>query len=464
MNAHESKSRPQQTLPIGPGVHRFDAAGLLTPTANRPDGLLAFAPASLILEIQPEGSRVLAVGTNADVDHHAAARSLPASHRHELGRVLLMPGLVNAHTHLDLTHIGPLPASEHGFAGFVDAVRQRRAVEPGDIAASVARGVQLSIAGGVAVVGDIGGAVRGGASIEPLRALAASRLRGVSYIEFFALGRTEPAALARLDAALALVQGVETARVRAGLQPHAPYSVSPAAYRVALAHRDRPLVSHVAESPEERRFIAEAQGPQRELLEKLGIWSDDLLAEYAKGRTPVEHIAPAFRGDLLSGSMAGTPPAPRLLVHLNQLSDRDVQTIAELDVHVAYCPRASEYFRAAEHFGPHRYRELQALGVHVCLGTDSILNVAAADADRLTPFDDAALLLTRDAVPPRDLLRMMTVYGARAIGVDPRLATLETDATPAGLAVVAADGTDPESMLHEALQHRRVPRLVAGPF
>ncbi|MBY0112173.1 MAG: amidohydrolase family protein [Phycisphaerales bacterium] len=462
MKADEPKSRPQQSLPIR--IHRFDAAGLWTPTTGQPEHFLAFAPASIVLQIGPGGSRVLAVGGTADVDRHPAVSNLPPANRHDLGRSLLMPALVNAHTHLDLTHIGPLPPSERGFAGFVDTVRQQRAVEPADIAASVAKGVELSLAGGVVIVGDIGGAVRGGASIEPLRALAASPLRGVSYIEFFALGRTEPAALARLEAALALVQSVETPRVRAGLQPHAPYSVSPAAYRAALSRRDRPLASHVAESPEERRFIAEAQGPQRELLEMLGIWSDDLLAEYGKGRSPVEQVAPAFRGDLLSASMAATPSAPRLLVHLNQLNDQDVQTIAELDVHVAYCPRASEYFRAHEHFGPHRYRELQALGVNVCLGTDSILNVDPSQAARLTPFDDAARLHARDGVAASLLLGMMTVGGARALGVDPRLASLEPDATPAGLVAVPAEAAEPEAMLIAAFRRGLVPRLVGGPF
>lgn len=462
MNAAEPKSRSQQTLPIG--VHRFDAAGLLTPTTRGPERFLAFAPASILIELSTTGSRVLAVGGPAQVDHHPAAATLPASRRHDLGRSLLLPALVNAHTHLDLTHIGPLPPSDRGFAGFVDTVRQRRAVEPADIAASVARGVQLSLAGGVAIVGDIGGAVRGGASIEPLRALAASAIRGVSFIEFFALGRTEPAALARLEAALALVQGVETPRVRAGIQPHAPYSVSPQGYRTALSRRDRSLASHVAESPEERRFIAEAQGPQRDLLESLGIWSDDLLAEYGKGRTPVEHIAPAFRGDLLSSSMALAPSSPRLLVHLNQLSDQDLQTIAELDVHVAYCPRASEYFRAQEHFGPHRYRELQALGVNVCFGTDSILNVDPSHADRLTPFDDAARLHARDGIAAAELLRMMTIAGARAIGIDANAASLEPDAAPAGLITVPAEASEPEAMLAAALRSGHLPRLVAGPF
>lgn len=459
MNAAESKSRSQQTLPIG--VHRFDAAGLLTPTTRGPERFLACAPASVLLERSADGSRVLAVGGTDEVDHHPAAT---AAQRHDLGRSLLLPALVNAHTHLDLTHIGPLPPSDRGFAGFVDTVRQRRAVEPADIAASVAKGIELSLAGGVAIVGDIGGAVRGGASIEPLRTLAASSLLGVSYIEFFALGRTEPAALARLDAALALVHGIETRRVRAGLQPHAPYSVSPAAYRAALSHRERALASHIAESPEERRFIADAKGPQRDLLESLGIWSDDLLAEYGKGRTPVEHVAPAFRADLLSGSMAMAPSRPRLLVHLNQLSDQDLQTIAELDVHVAYCPRASEYFRAQEHFGPHRYRELQSLGVNVCIGTDSILNVDPGHADRLTPFDDAARIHVRDGVAPSELLRMMTIGGAVAIGFDAALATLEPQATPVGLVAVAAEAAEPEAMLAAAFRRGLAPRLVAGPF
>lgn len=410
--------------PVPSGIYRIDASGAF----DAASAALAVAPASILLEVKAGRIRVLAAGSPDQVDLHPAKPTVVTM----LQNCILTPAFVNAHAHLDLTHIGPQPRS--GFAAFVDLVRDRRLTETSAIRESVGLGARLSIAGGVGAVGDIGGAVRGGASIEPLLALRESGLAGVSFLEFFAMGDSTPRALARVEEVARFALGLASTRVRFGLQPHAPYSVGPTGYRHALASAAKanlPIATHLAESIEEREFIGRATGPQRRLLEALGLWNDSLLAEYGRGKSPVAHLADTLR----------ERTTPILLVHLNDLGDADIELLAELHsrvpIHVAYCPRSSDFFGAPGMFGPHRYRELLAAGINVCLGTDSIVNLpeqhAAGAAARISPLDDARLLAHRDGTPPAFLLEMLTVRGARALGMNPERFSLTPGAEIEGL-------------------------------
>jgi cytosine/adenosine deaminase-related metal-dependent hydrolase len=144
--------------------------------------------------------------------------------------------------------------------------------------------------------------------------------------------------------------------VRFGIQPHAPYTVGFGGFEHAVALGDErgwPLCTHAAESSEERALIGQGVGPARELLEMFGLWEDRLLASIGKGRTPIEFLGPALRARAW------------LLAHVNDTSDRDIETIAGAGASVVYCPRSSAYFGAAEHFEPHRYREMIDAGVNV---------------------------------------------------------------------------------------------------
>jgi len=410
---------------LASGTYRIDCAGAIDAAPNP----FSKAPASILLEVTPGRSGILAADSPGQINLHPAARQATVV---SLPDHLITPTFVNAHTHLDLTHIGPQPRS--GFAAFVDLVRGRRHTEPAAIRESVLLGARMSIAGGVAAVGDIAGAVRGGASIEPFLALRDSGLSGVSFLEFFAMGNSVSRALARADEVTDAALALSESRIRFGLQPHAPYSVEPAGYRHSLARAGRdhlPIATHLAESIEEREFIGAAKGPQRGLLEALGLWNESLLQEFGRGKTPVAHLASVLR----------ERSTPILLVHLNDLFDADIKLLVELNahvpIHVAYCPRSSEFFGAPETFGPHRYRELLAAGINVCLGTDSIVNLpesqASGDAARISPLDDARLLARRDRVHPNLLLEMITVRAAAALGLDPSRLTLKTGATVEGL-------------------------------
>lgn len=379
------------------------------------DAHAVYAPGCLLLRCEsPEAMaggaihahlRVLSVGSPQAVARHTdAATATPAEHPGQL----LIPGLVNAHTHLDLTHIGPQPHDPaEGFASFVDLVRTRRHADPAAIAESVREGVRLSLAAGVVAVGDIAGAPRGRPSPAAFHALASTAIHGVSYIEFFAIGRTEQAALGLVEA-IARDLSSSRVRVRPGLSPHATYSVSPAAYRRAFSLAQElhlPVATHIAETPDEREFIAHATGPQRVLLEAVGAWDESILADFGHGRTPVEHVARAV------GSIHRTPPVS--LAHVHDLGP-DAAALANLGAAVIYCPRAGEYFSAGNHFGPHRYREMLAMGINVALGTDSIINLPTA---ALSIWDEMRVLFQRDGTDAATLLRMATVNGAKALGL-----------------------------------------------
>ena len=384
--------------------------------------------------IRLRGRMVVATGPPEDV---LSAGSGEASVE-ELPNRLVMPGLVNAHTHLDLTHIGPV---EYGgdFVGWVEAVARRRVADYEAIHRAVEVGIAASLAGGTSIVGDIAGM----GSRVPLRALreAASRtapnLRGVSFVEFFGLGQRQAAAVATMRA-VAEAEGqcfdAGSEVVRLGLQPHAPYSAGLDVYREAARHgaeRGVPVCTHLAETRGEIEFTQYGRGPEADFVRRIGKWDASIVPS---GLHPIDHLA-----DILAG------PARWLVAHANYAEDEHLDLLARTRTSVVYCPRASAYFG---HRG-HRYREMLAQGVNVALGTDSILCLDTPR--RLSVLDEMSLLFRRDGTDPYALLRMATVNGAKALGFDPRLVTLARKSEIAGLIALPFDPTDPTDPLEHVL-------------
>lgn len=421
-----------------PRTIRITAAALADASAERTTG-------ELRLRLDHRGATILPV--NAPDDQPGDTVDLPDH--------TLVPAFVNAHTHLDLTAIGPHPFDhDAGFNSFLNLVIDNRPTTPDAIADSVRTGAALSLAGGVIAVGDIAGALGPQPTLAPWRALRETDLLGVSYMEFFSFGAGEPAATERVPPLIdtAIAESVPTNsspdRVRFGLTPHAPYTVNRASYRRTLdwaraANPSLPLTTHLAETLDERRFITRGEGPQLDLLRRMGIFEDRERTDLAQTDHPVAHMA-----EILTG-------APWLVAHMNDLEgeagDRAIDTLARTNTSVAYCPRAHAYFRIAETVGPHRYRDLLAAGVNLCLGTDSIINLDTPD--RITPFDDARLLVRRDGLDPRLALKLITTNPARALGLDPA----GFDFTPGPLAGLVAL---PGRSLAEAMAGDAPPKLL----
>lgn len=381
--------------------------------------------ASLILQRDAPGIRIRYAGPTSQIPAQYTPQHIPVL---TLPEQIILPALVNAHTHLDLTHIAPQPHTPgDGFVAWVDMIRANRATGDEQIARCVRLGIEKTLAGGVIAVGDIAGAPAGRLCDTPARELGRSPLIGVSYLEFFGVGQAAARAVHRvsdyLDAhAPALTAELAGKGVQLGFQPHAPNTVDLGVYRwvtQAAAQRGIQLCTHLAETPEEREFIASGTGPQRAMLERFGVWDQSALEHIGKGKHPVEHLRPVLEMH------------PYLVAHVNDATDAGIETLARTATSVAYCPRASRYFDAHQHFGAHRYREMLDSGVNVCLGTDSIVNLDTPD--RISTLDDMRMLHQQGDLDEHRLLSMGTLNGASALGLDPNRFTIGTDASPIGI-------------------------------
>ncbi len=353
--------------------------------------------------VATEGGRVVDVGRWGSSD--AAGGGVT-----DLGEVVLTPGLVNAHTHLELSYLhGRVPPGDD----LIDWLRRvfelavQSPVDDAAVVASVRDGVAASLAAGVTFVGDIS---RRPGVVRPV--LTDSRLSGVSFGEVVSIGTRRGLLEERLNAACAA--GAEALAGRGGggsdasfspprwtigVSPHAPYTVEVDALREcgrrARAH-ELPLCIHLLESPHEEAFTRDAAGPFREYLQQLGVWDDGVPSG---GGDPIEVCE---RAGLLG---------PRTIAaHVNYVTDAQLARLAATGTHVAYCPRTHAAFGHA----PHRCREMRAAGVNVCIGTDSL-----ASNPSLSVMDELRFLHGRGAgLSPSELLRLGTGSGATALGAE----------------------------------------------
>ncbi len=325
--------------------------------------------------------RVAAVGPVADVRGR-----FPDVPVHDAGDAVVLPGLVNAHVHLELSALrpGPPPAS---FVGWL--LDLMRAAGPGDPAAAAAAGAAECLGFGVTGVGDV---TAFPAATRPV--VSATGLAGVSYGEVRAMAARRAFLEPRLAAA---AEPTGSVRLHAGVSPHAPYSVELDGYRRCLAvavDHGLPLATHLAETADEAAFLAGHAGPFRDLWSALDAWTPD--------------VPTAAGGPVRTAHALGLLDYPAaLLAHVNHCDDAELALLAGGRASVVYCPRTHAYFGHP----PHRWRDLLAAGVNVAVGTDS-----RASSPDLNLVDDLRLLRRlAPAVPPADLWAMATTRAAHAL-------------------------------------------------
>ena len=347
----------------------------------------------------------------------------PRSTTLEFRDAMLVPGLINCHTHLELTHLAGRNG-EREFAGWIRRIRELKdETPPEEFTAAAVRGVRDCWAAGVTTVADTGST---GAAA---RALADLGGRGIVYQEVFG---PDPARLDRsmdeLRAALAAVAPHTGDRVRLGVSPHAPYTVSEPLYRaVATLARERglPVALHLAESEAESQFVRAGTGPFAEMHRGRGI------AVRPHGRSPVAYLADT--GHL-------TPDT--LCIHCVQLDAEDIRTLSASGAGVAHCPRSN----AAHGHGRAPVTALRAAGIRVGLGTDSVVSVGDANL-----WAEAAAA----GLSGEDALRALTLDGAKALGWDGEIGSLDVGKA-ADIAVF------PSTDLHRPAPSSAVLTLLAG--
>ncbi len=388
------------------------------------------APGALLLD----GCRIIAAGSPESIGTVADANEV------DLPDAAIMPALVNVHCHLDLSHIGPADYCGD-FVGWIENLRQQRAENDAEIASAMKMGIELSLAGGTAIVGDIAG-VR---SLVPLAELARSNLAGVSFVEIFGNGKNEEKAIKKIQEIANSCPKTQNC-VRLGIQPHAPYSCSIGVFEAACEY-DWPIATHLAETLEELEFVADAKGPINDMLKRFGVWDEDIRPQSCH---PIEYLKCVLE------------KRPIVAAHLNYVDNSLIQLMSDWPISVAYCPRASAYFGHPHHGRPaHQYRQMLDQGVNVALGTDSLLCLDTPD--RISVLDEMRFLYNRDGVDPVHLLNMATRAGAKALGFDETLVTLDPGPT-SGLIAISSDIQSNDDPFAQVLKSNTAPEWVAGPF
>jgi len=367
------------------------------------------------------GAVVIREGRIAAVGRAANLHSAPVI---DYGDAVICPGFVNAHTHLELSHLaGKVPPSPD----FVHWLKRQTSLllaqpaTPTIVAEAVGAGIAQSLAAGVTTIGDI--TRRPAWSRE---SLAASPIRAVSFGEVIAMGRLRTQLKDRLEAAASIEH--QSDRLRVGISPHAPYTVEPDGLR-ACADRARrmnaPLCIHLAETAEEEAFTRSRSGRFKEFLQELGLWDEGIPLTDC---TPVELCR-----------AAGVLSRRTVIAHGNYLSDGDIKMIAESGSSVAYCPRTHHTFGHPLH----RFREMLRAGINVCIGTDSL-----ASNPSLSILDELRFLHQRHPdMAAHDLMAMGTIRGAAALGYRDEIGSL-TVGKAADLVVIPLEvGAEWESML-----------------
>ena len=318
-------------------------------------------------------------------------RPVVGSPLHDLGDVVLMPGLVNAHTHLEFSLLDtPLGRPDMSLPEWIQLVISSRQRSQRDPSAAVLAGMRESLRCGVTTLADIATC----STVVDRDSIAPNLVCFQEAIGFSS---------ARVDSVLEDVRcrlDNVAGHLAVGLSPHAPYSVHPRLLKrlVALATQQQlPVAMHLAESPEEGLLLSDGEGPFRELLEARSMWDADAIPPGSQTLDYLKILAPAPR---------------TLVVHGNYLSSAEIGLVAEhrQRMYVVYCPRTHAYF------GHPAYPldELRAAGASVALGTDS----RASNPDLNLLAEMRFVAKHHRNLSPTQIVRMGTLGGAEALGLD----------------------------------------------
>jgi cytosine/adenosine deaminase-related metal-dependent hydrolase len=377
-----------------------------------------------------ERGRVVATGASGRRVLSDGAREV------ELGDVAVLPGLVNAHTHLELSYLRDEvpPASEFvtWIRGVIAARRRHPDPKSPEILDAVNRAIQEAVDCGTVIVGDVSN------TLVTFGPLTRSALSAVVFYELIRFNTSDPEGLVA-DACSELDALVPTDRVRTGLAAHAPYSVAPLVLRAIRTAVDRdpfaPYSIHLSEGVEEIEFIRSGGGPWRHLLEELGSWDP---AWVAPGGSPVQFL-----------DECGFLGARALAVHGVQMTTADLDRLVARGTTLVTCPRSNGHTGA----GAPPLEDFYNYGVQVAVGTDSL-----ASAPDLNVFAELATMRAlAPTVSAGALLDSATRQGAHALGFDADYGTIEPGKSARLLAVAVPPGTiDVEEYLVSGIEREQI--------
>jgi len=345
-----------------------------------------------------------------------------------LGNVAILPALVNAHTHLELSYLHRRVPPSTSFNDWVMALMALRRDHPDPTAPAIIEAAGHAIAraraSGTGLFGDVSN------TLVTVPLLRDAGMAAHVFYELIGFSHPDPAGRVREARAAADAAAIGGDSVRVSLAPHAPYSVSSALFMAIRAdvdaHPDSVTTVHLGESAAEVELLRQGSGPARVMLERLGVWSNEWQIP---GVSPTEYVA-----------SLGFLRADSLVVHGVQFTREDLARVKTAGSPLVSCPRSNTYVGV----GAPPLESFYAAGVPVAFGTDSLASVAdlnmfaeLAEARRIAP-----------TVSARELLRSATLIGARALRHDDDYGSIAAGKRAALIAVrVPPDIVDVEEYL-----------------
>jgi cytosine/adenosine deaminase-related metal-dependent hydrolase len=373
--------------------------------------------------------RIIDVGNFPEVSARHSARQVI-----DLGEQALLPGLINAHCHLDYTCLrGKIPAPK-SFTGWIRAInREKSQLSQHDYLTSIKQGYTEAKKFGTTAIANLTACLELIREIRaPIRTWWFAELidvRAPPYAEASA-GRPE-----RADKLVELaIESLEPAQTR-GLAPHAPFTASQALYRrceEAARQKNILLTTHLAESREEMQMFQDASGPLFDFMKSIGRDVTD-----CGNKTPLERFLGVIGLPAVASAQAADRALPTWIVaHLNELAESDFELLKKSrpDFHIVHTPRSHHYFGHSRF----PFERLRALGFNICLGTDSL-----ASNRSLSLFAEMrAFQRSYPGILPEKILGMATVNGAVALRQDNALGRIRPGFRADLIAVPCSDSAN----------------------
>ncbi len=378
--------------------------------------------------VRVEGPEIIAVGPASKLT------AQPGETVTDLGACTLLPGLINAHCHLDYTRFKGTIAPKQSFTEWIKNINAlRRSFTTEDYIDSIAEGFELLKQSGATTVANIE------AFPELLPHLPVPPLRTWWFLELIDV-RVRQDQEETLHGAMSFFEHHKDWLGGFGLSPHAPYTASVDLYRLARTCSEKYgmlSTTHIAESVEEHEMFSHARGALHDFLGGLGRDNSD-CGQGSSLSHLVEH-----------GVIAETC----IIAHLNYLQDYDYELVARTGASVVHCPKCHTYFGHA----PFPLKALREHGVNICLGTDSL-----ASNNSLDMRSEMREVQEFHGLSDREVLEMCLLNGARALGQAGKLGQISPGAS-ADLVAFAheakpdAPDVDP---YHRVVHSRKEPTLL----
>ena len=355
---------------------------------------------------QPPIENGTVVETDGVITYVGSREDAPPGKDYDLGEALLLPGLINTHTHLELTAMrGFLENCQ--FAGWIDKLRQSRneVLDDAMLLDSARFGITEGIEAGITTYADT---CSSGVVMQAMRELG---VRGIMYQEVFGPDPSQSSgAMGELEERVEKLDGAQTETVSLGVSPHAPYTVSDALYEAASKfanERALPLAMHIAEGEAESDIVVGGVGEFADRWRRRGIPVE------RRGRSPIALLE-------MHGALERGP----LLIHCVRVDDADIAIMARHRCAVAHCPASNAKFG----HGIAPLLPIMAAGIRVGMGSDSVASnnrMDILDEARLAVLIHRAATRKHDAFGAHQALELATIGGARALGLEARVGSLE---------------------------------------